>query len=307
MHHTARAWRVVGAAFAAAIAVAASGCTDEPSTAGASSGDRMSATELRWLRVYVRWWIDVYYDQLGRVPGQQLVRACGNRLEKIGPPPTSRLEPIRDRAAAACPFLSHPGTVRRANDVLEDASLLVRPLLMDNHDLRLSASPTRESRADMRLSSIASTVAKAPQEVRCWTDEDWGRLVRESNVWNAEDRDPTALSGFQDGDTGRIHMRLSQCNFLHRLRGEDVQKLSRKDQIEMADSVDTLAHEIQHAVLPNADEDEVECAAASELERTALRLGATDQEATWLLGIYVSEIRPDFSGEYLSPCEGDID
>ena len=178
---------------------------------------------------------------------------------------------------------------------------------MDNHDLQLSASPTSESRADMRLSGIASTVAKAPQEVRCWTDEDWGRLVRESNAWNAENQDPTALSGLQDGDTGRIHMRLRQCNFLHRLRRENVQKLSRKDQIEMADSLDTLAHEIQHVVLPNAYEDEVECAAMSELESTARRLGASDQEATWLLGLYVSEIRPDFSGEYLSPCEWDID
>jgi hypothetical protein len=294
-------------AVAMAVAVGANACTRESPASGSPFGWPLSVAELGWIREYSEWTIDVYDDDFGAPPGRKLVGACRDRLREVGPPPTSRLMPAWERAAAACPLLFRRGSVRRAKDIVEDADDLLVPLLMDSKELRLSGSPTSRSRADLHLSAIASMAADDSQEVRCWSDADWRRLVHEDNAWNAESEDPTELLGWQDSDTARIHMRLGQCNILYRFEREDVSSWKRADQVEAADSLDTLVHEIQHVLLPDADEDEVECAAVEELERFAVRLGATDEEAALLRGLYVTEVRPDMSDEYLSSCDGEFD
>ena len=197
-------------------------------------------TELGWVREYSDWTIDVYDDEFDSPPGQELVDACRERLEEVGPPPTSRLEPAWERAAAVCPLLSEKGSVRRAKDVVEDADDLVVPLFIDSKELVLGGSATDRSRADLRLSALASTAVDISQEVRCWSDEDWRRLVREDNAWSVESDDPDELYGWQDGDTDRIHMRVDQCNLLHRLGREDMLRWKRDDQIEAADSLATF-------------------------------------------------------------------
>ena len=295
------------AAVALALVVAASGCTDESSTRDATLGEPLSVTELGWVREYSDWTIDVYDDEFGPPPGRELVDACRDRLEEVGPPPTGRLEPAWERVAAACPLLSEKGSVRRAKDVVEDADDLVVPLFLDSKELVLGGSATDRSRADLRLSALASTAVERSQEVRCWTGEDWRRLVREDNAWSVSSDDPDELYGWQDSDTDRIHMRVDQCNLLHRLARENMLRWRRDDRVEAADSLATFVHEIQHALLPDADEDEVECSAAEQLGRFARRLGATGDEARQLAEMYVTDVRDDLSDEYLSSCDGAFD
>ena len=292
---------------ALALVVAASGCTGESSTPDAASGEPLSATELGWVREYSDWTIDVYDEEFDSPPGPELVEECRERLDEVGQPPTDRLEPAWERSAAVCPLLSQAGSVRRAKDVVEDADDLVLPFFIDSRELPLRAERTAESRADVRLAGIASKEAEIAQEVRCWSEADWRRVVREDNAWEVESDDPDELYGWQDDDTDRIHMRVDQCNLLHRLAREDMLRWKRDDRIEAADSLATFVHEIQHVLLPDADEDEVECSAAEQLGRFARRLGATGDEARQLAELYVTDVRDDLSDEYLSSCDGAFD
>ena len=61
---------------------------------------------------------------------------------------------------------------------------------------------------------------------------------------------------------------------------------------------------LQHVLLPDAEEDEVECAAAEELDAFARRLGATARETARLVELYVSDGRDDLPDEYVSSCDG---
>ena len=303
---TARSRAALGA-VAVVIAVVTSGCTGDSSTSDAAAREPLSATELGWVREYSDWTIDVYDDEFGPSPGRALVRECRQRLAEVGPPPTERLEPAWERAGDVCTLLSASGSVRRAKDVVEDADELVLPLFIDNQELLLSAARTQQSRGDLRLSMIASDEAELAQEVRCWDEPDWRRLVREDNAWTVDSDDPDELYGWQDSDTDRIHMHLGQCNMLRRIRSEDLTQWSVDDQIEAADSLATFVHELHHVLLPDADEDEVECAAAEELERFGRRLGATESETSLLVRLYASDVREELDDEYLSSCDGAFD
>ncbi|HEX6724340.1 MAG TPA: hypothetical protein VF073_03775, partial [Gaiella sp.] len=245
--------RLAFAATAAiAVAVVTGGCGGDAPTPDPSSDEALSATELGWIREYSDWTIDVYDEELGPSPGRELVRTCRARLEVLGPPPTDRLAAAWERAAAVCPFLSSAGSLRRAKDVVDDADKLVIPLFLDSNELPLDRAVTSASRADLRLSAVASGAAHHSQEVRCWSDVDWRRLVREDNAWHVESDDPDELAGWQDADTDRIHMHLDQCNLLRRLGREDAARWGRTERVEAADSLATLAHEVQHVLLPDA-------------------------------------------------------
>ena len=122
-----------------------------------------------------------------------------------------------------------------------------------------------------------------------------------------ESDDPDELYGWQDSDTDRIHMRLGQCNLLHRHRPQRTcSRGSATIRWRRPTRVATFVHEIQHVVLPDADEGEVECAAAAELSRFARRLGATSVEAARLARLYVTDLREELDDEYRADCD-DVD
>jgi hypothetical protein len=279
------------------------GCTGQEATSTTSQA--LTPAELGWVRAYTVWTIDVYDEDLGPAPGLELVRECERRLETLGEPPTSRLEPVARRAAAVCPLLARRGSYRRALDVVDDADDLVRPLFLDSQELQLRSGATKLSRADVDLSALASKRAETAVEVRCWSPEDWRRVVGEDNAWADDSRDAEDLYGWQDEGDSRVHMRLAQCNELIGLRTADVLALDHDAQLEVADSLDTLAHELQHFVLPDADEAEVECAAIPTIRRLAERLGASPDEAVLLARLQRTEIYPNQPDEYVTPggCE----
>ena len=123
--------------------------------------------------------------------------------------------------------------------------------------------------------------------------------MREDNAWLDENDDPDELYGWQDDDAGRIYMRLEQCDAIARLRNADVYALGRDEQVETADSLDTLTHEIQHFLLPEADESDVQCASERTLGESARRLGASKGDAAMLVRLHRTEIRPDLPAEYV--------
>ena len=286
---------VVAAAVAASLGCGGAG----ERTEATSERSPLTGAELGWLRSYAAWTFALLDDELGPPPGPGLVEACREKLELAGTPPTERLRPAAERAASACPLLSHRGSYRRALDVVDASDDLLRPLLLDSRPLPLSSAATKDSRADIALSAFASEKADQAIEVRCWGADDWERVVSEDNAWFDENEDPADLVGWQVDDAGRIHMRLEQCNAIVQLQRTDVLELDRDEQVETADSLDTITHEIQHFLLPDADEAGVQCAAEQSLGEAARRLGASRTEAAALVRLYRTELRPDLPDEYV--------
>ena len=225
---------------------------------------------------------------------------CKQRLAEVGEPPTDRIRPALEQASKACPPLDARGSFHRAEDALQAADDIMRPLLRAEQDIVLSDARTSTSRADLTLSARASTLADDVVEVRCWSSAEWRRVVGEKNAWNDASDAPDELYGYADTSDSEIHMRIAQCNTLRRLVREDVLGWSRADQIEAANSLDTFAHEIQHQISPDADEAEAECGAGRALVPAARRLGATPAEAAHLAALYRSDIYPDLDSEYQS-------
>lgn len=280
------------------LALGLAGCAGRETADQDAVSNPLSSAELGWVRGYSRLTIDIADENLGRVPGAALVRECRARFAALGEPPTDRLQPSFARAATACPLLARYGSTRRALDAIDDADELIVPYLLETRPLPLRSGITRFSRADIALSDAASGLVDIPIEVRCWTDSEWLRIVREGNARSLTTNDPEELFGFQDDDASRINLLLEQCNLLERLRSDDVLELGHEQQVDIADSVDTLAHEIQHFELPDADEAEVECAALDTAANVAAELGASVMEADALAAIGRTEIYPDLPSEY---------
>jgi hypothetical protein len=285
-----------GLLLVALVALVSAGCGGSESP---PSGSPLSADELTWVRAYSVWSIEVYDEDLGAAPGAALVRECEKRVGGIGDAPTTRLRPAAERIPAVCPLLGARGTYRRGLDVIDAADDLILPFLLDSKELPLLSRVTNHSRADTRLSGLASDMADTPVEVRCWSAPDWRRFVGEENAWTDGDTDAADLYGRQDDDTSRIHMRLRQCNRLLSLKHAEILSWSEDAQSEAADSMVTLAHEIQHFVQPDAEEADVECGAARTLMRVARRLGADADEAQALLEIYRDELYPELPQDYV--------
>lgn len=288
--------------LAATVVLSLAACGGNEPAPEAAAG-ALSPAELGWVREYSRWTIDVWEEELGHEPGARLVRECRDRLAEVGEPPTGRLRRAADRAEAACPLLRRRGSTRRALDVIEDADALILPLLLESRSLPFRAGVGDRSRADVNLSDLASQEAETPLEVRCWSRPEWRRVVRERNAWTDSSDDSGDLLGFGDEDAARIHLPLEQCNVLARLDRADVLEWTRERRLAAADAVATLSHEIQHFVLPDAEEAEVECAALDTAGPLAAELGASAAEEDELVELYRTELYPELPDEYRGDCD----
>lgn len=290
--------RLLPLVLVATLGAASVGCRDGADSTPSTDTEPLTSAELGWIRAYSVWTFEIYDDELGPSTGARLVRACRHRLDELGPTPSKRLQGAADLAGSVCPLLAHRGMRRRALDAIESVDSLLLPLLRDEQPLQLRTGVTDRSRADTVLSAFATNVVDRPVEVRCWSAEDWRRVVGEDNAWNDASKDFEELYGWADDGADRIHMRLGQCNKISRLEGEDVRARSRRDRIEAADSLGTLAHEIQHFLLPDADEAKIECASLLSLPDVGQRLGLDRASAIALAELYRTEIYPDLPSEY---------
>ena len=282
--------------LALVLALLAAGCSvgeddDEPDLSP------LTSAELGWIRAYSAWTIGIYDDE--RHGGPRVVAECEEEEAGLGPTPTDRLEPAAELATGICPLLAEDGTWRRALDTVDATDNLLRTLLRDEQPLELAAGVTEGSRADTELSAYATDVVERPVEVRCWSTGDWRRVVVEDNAWTDSSDDPETLYGWADDTSDRIQMRLDQCNPLARLDEQATSDKSLAARREAADSLGTLAHEIQHFVLPDASESKVECAGMRSLAAVAQRLGLDRESALALADLYRAEIYPEQPDEYI--------
>lgn len=294
--------RFVVILLAAALLAGGAGCSDSDAEESATDTSRLTSAELGWIRAYAAWSIAIYDGELGPQPGRRLVEVCEERFDEVGDPPTERLEPGAERAADTCPLLAHRGMHRRALDAIDDADDLLSPLLRQVQPLRLEHGPTDGSRADLDLSAWAARELEFPAEVRCWDADEWRRVVLEDDAWSDERTDPDELYGWAESSVDRIHMRLDQCNLIAEARANDAGRSRTKD-IEIADALGTLFHEMEHLFDPDASESEVECEVLYYFSDYAMRLGWGEQRSLQLSRLYRNEVYPEQPDEYISDCD----
>jgi hypothetical protein len=285
------------------VALAVVGCSGGGEEEVAVDDARLSATELGWLRAYAAWTIAIIDNELGPPGGPRLVEACRAGRDELGDAPTERLQPAADHAVGACPFLAQRGTHRRALDLVEEADDLIRPYLRKVQPLSLEGGPSDASRADVDLSGWAARELERPAEVRCWDEQEWKRVVEEDNAWTDSHDDPETLYGWAEYSTDRIHMRLDQCNLVAEFRGGLSARASREHEVEVADALGTLYHELEHLSSPNADESDIECAVLYWFDFYGVRLGGSDPDAQRLARLYRTEVYPEQPEEYRGDCD----
>lgn len=282
-----------------AVASVAAGCRDDTSDSVVPRDtSRLTAAELGWIRAYGDWTLDFYDDDAGSKSGARAVESCRDHLETVGSAPTKRLEAAADLAHTICPLLARQGMRRRARDLVWQADNLVLPYFRDEQPLAFGTGVTGESRADIRLSERATESINDAVEVRCWTDDDWRRVIAEDDAWNGESTDSDDLVGWSDDTDERIHIVLDYCNTMSRVQAGDVDGWSRDDRIHAAEALETLAHEIQHFLDRDANEATAECRAMKALPAFAQRFGVSHSSAIELAALYRTEIYPDMDDEY---------
>lgn len=293
----------------AAVSAALAARDDEPAAsapvrgaAGASSAP-LSETELRWIRAYARWSIEVGDAELGTPGVRQELADCAAVLRTTaGQAPTTRLAAAQAFAEGACSALTGGRTeavVHRRIDRADDA---LWPLLLATSDLPVTDEATVVSRSSAALGTIASTYVGEDVEVLCWDDSDWRRLIREENAWSDLDDDPDYVDGLAFADEGRIHMLLEDCNTLGRLPLERLADRGREALIDAADAVTVFAHELHHFLVTEGTEAEVECAAVDALPRVARAFGLDRDERELIRKTYVESVRPELADEYREAC-----
>jgi hypothetical protein len=166
--------------------------------------------------------------------------------------------------------------------------------LAANGRLPVVDSVTSRSHVDPRLSRIASRRGLRKLEVRCWGTGDWTTIVRE---WRAYYGRRTDLVGFADFATNRIHLAPNVCRGLAKLLVAGPARPAAG--VDLADEVQTFAHEIEHFAAP-AYEDRIECAAMQHLEEVARELVTDPGFARRLARTYWEEDYPTMPAEYVS-------
>lgn len=278
---------------------------DEGGDVATFTREPLTAAELRWVRGYSRWAMELEAADLGTRTARSAFGDCGAVLRTTaGRPPSERLERVQAVVDDACVSLTSgvgEAAVRRG---LARADESLSPLLLSASRPRATDSATVESRRSPLLGNVASEHARRDVEVVCWSDRDWRRFIREENAWSDSHDDPSVVDAMAYVDEGQIHMLLADCNLLGRLPDEAVADRTREGLIAAVYAVSVLSHEIQHFRLQDAGEAKVECAGAAALTRVARSLGLDARERGLLPDVYAESIRPDLPAAYREACRG---
>ena len=210
------------AAAAVALALVVGGRAAAPASRrspGAASGEPLSVTSSAGSASTATGRSTCTTKSSTRRPGGSSSMSVASGSTRSAHRPPTGWSPAWERSAAVCPLLSEPGVGaarqgRRRGRGRPRAPLLHRQRGAGSRrigrrdrsraDLRLSASHRRQSRLragsallERRRTGAGSSARTTPGAV--------------------DSEDPDELYGWQDSDTDRIHMRLDQCNLLHRL------------------------------------------------------------------------------------------
>jgi hypothetical protein len=220
----------------------------------------------------------------------------------VGPTPTRRLQPALRRFERACMHLQrfHNAmtlAVYRGEDYLlrqaRDEAWRGSELLLradsglppgEVRPLPVIAGNSSRSRIEPRFGRVASALARKPVEIRCWSQADWIRLLREEKAYTKHRIDEDTL-GFAGIDGRRANLAPDVCDALVDLLYHEARPASDLARFPLAAAVVTLAHEPQHS-RGVAVEAQAECYAIQLAATTARRLGVDATYASGLAALY---------------------
>jgi hypothetical protein len=216
----------------------------------------------------------------------------------VGAPPTARLRRTAKAFDRACTHLErfHNAmtlAVFRGEDYLihqaqTEAKLGGHLLLRADgglppgevRRLPVVAGDSTQSRIEPRFGRVASRLAGKPVQVRCWSRDDWARLLREEKAYTKHRIDEDTL-GFAGIEGTRVNLAPGVCDALVALAYDGARPSSVSARVSLAAAVVTLAHEPQHSK-GVAIEAQAECYAIQLAAVTAQRLGV---DATYAQGL----------------------
>jgi hypothetical protein len=221
---------------------------------------------------------------------------------KVGSPPTARLQRAFDTFRLACKHLQRfHGAItlainhgqnseigkaqaesKRAAGLLLTADQMLPP--GEVRSLPVIAGETEQSRLEPRFGRIASTLAGKQLEVRCWSDADWHRLIREESSYTHGKLRASTL-GFAGIGGARVNLGPTVCGGLVDLAYTRARPTDDAGQLMLAAAVVTLSHEPQHSI-GIAEESVAECNAIQLANGTAIKLGASPAYAAELVRTY---------------------
>jgi hypothetical protein len=175
------------------------------------------------------------------------------------------------------------------------ALLLLAVLALLTFTLHRAADRAGATPGDLRLSTIASELAKRKVTIRC--EGTSGKLMRVDGE--------SGLTLFVDGKPGKTSfLQEGVCDTLHGYSRETKSGfdclLPCANPLEVAWSLNTLAHESYH-LAGVRNEAETECYALQAIDFAARRLGATPEQARALSGFSFQELPERMPALYSSP------
>jgi hypothetical protein len=243
------------------------------------------------------------------------VRECSEGLRReVGRPPTPRLARTLDVVEEACERYGRAanllleagrgrgGGAKSAREAEEARQLMQRAYDMlppgEAQAVPVVEGKSSETKIDPLYGRVAGEIAKDEAEVRCWSEQDWPRLIREEQAVTGirVSADVLGLTGIA---SKRINLSPTACGELDKLAYDHEQPEAADAKLFLAYGVATLAHEAQHRA-GIIKEDVAECYGLQRLRDAALSLGAdatyADELATAYWGNY-----GHVSAEYTSP------
>ena len=319
---------VVAVVAAVVVLAGCGGSAGEPDGA-------LSQDELQWVREAAEWSdaVDERLFAAGRLVGGVLLdpqhnvapylmrlrgleRCPGELAEELGEPPSARLRPGAAALRTACreiarfasadarslrtrapdDFLASQAAISAGLNGLREARRRIGTLLLDARPLRRDAGLQGVSRVDATLTAAAVDLVARDVEVRCWSPDDWERLVDELTAYTAGELTIENTGAFASPESTRVHMQAADCDALLDLAA------GRKVGDEDARwSLVAFAHELQHLVSEQGGEAETECAALQTAERVAGLLEVPAATSRRLLLEYLEHDYADLPDEYRSP------
>jgi hypothetical protein len=221
---------------------------------------------------------------------------------KVGAPPTARLHRAFDTFRLACEHLQRfHGAItlainhgrdseigkaqaegKRAAGLLLAADQMLPP--GEVRSLPVIAGDVGQSRLEPRFGRVASALGGKELEVRCWSDADWQRLIREESSYTHGKLGANTL-GFAGIGGTRVNLGPAVCEGLVDLAYRRARPTDDAGQLMLAAAVVTLSHEPQHSK-GIAEESVAECNAIQLANGTAIKLGASPAYSATLVRMY---------------------
>jgi hypothetical protein len=199
-------------------------------------------TELDWLSSYEAWSEGV--EASLRADGAVSRASCESTFDdRVGDPPSERLEPASQAARRGCAEISPDGWQDSQADVVR--------ALVDTH------GAVAQPRYRRDFSELANSSVGVQAKVYCWRAEGWAPFLEHYAVVRGDDE--TRLKGVADPTRNRIDLDPGVCAAL---RGYErrIRPLHLSYQnFELAEALVVLTHQAEHLKAPSASEAEVEC------------------------------------------------